>query len=51
MKLGNLIRDQKLQLNKNKKIVQQVKKEKERENHVVALKNKLYDNSALEMST
>lgn len=29
----------------------QVKKEKESENHVVAIKNKLYDNSALEEST
>ena len=28
-----------------------VKKDKEQENHVVAIKNKLYDNSALEMST
>lgn len=28
-----------------------VKKEKEQENHVVAIKNKLYDNSALEEST
>ena len=51
MKLGNLIRDQKVQLNKNKKKVSLVKKDKEQENHVVAIKNKLYDNSALELST
>lgn len=51
MKLGNLIRDQKNQLNINKRKVAVIKKDKEQENHVVALKNKLYDNSALEMST
>lgn len=51
MKLGNLIRDQKLQLNKNKKRVSMVKQDKVQENHVVAIKNKLYDNSALELST
>lgn len=51
MKLGNLIRDQKLQLNKNKKRVSLVKQDKVQENHVVAIKNKLYDNSALELST
>ena len=51
MKLGNMIRDQKTNLARNKKIVAQVKKEKEQENHAVALKNKLYDNSALEVST
>jgi len=51
MKLGNLIRDQKTQLNINKRKVAVIKKDKEQENHVVALKNKLYDNSALEMST
>lgn len=51
MKLGNLIRDQKQQLTKNKKKVMLIKKEKEQENHVVAIKNKLYDNSALEEST
>jgi hypothetical protein len=28
-----------------------MKKDKEQENHVVAIKNKLYDNSALELST
>lgn len=51
MKLGNLVRDQKLQLNKNKKRVTMVKQDKVQENHVVAIKNKLYDNSALELST
>ena len=51
MKLGNLIRDQKGQLTKNRKKVAAIKKDKEQENHVVAIKNKLYDNSALELST
>jgi len=51
MKLGNLIRDQKVQLNKNKKKVSIIKQDKVQENHVVAIKNKLYDNSALELST
>ena len=51
MKLGNMIRDQKTNLARNKKVVAQVKKERKEDNHVVALKNKLYDNSALEVST
>ena len=51
MKLGNLIREQKHVLNKNKKKVAQIKKDKEQDHHVVPIKNKLYDNSALEMST
>jgi hypothetical protein len=51
MKLGNLIRDQKVNLTKNQKRVSLVKQEKVQENHVVAIKNKLYDNSALELST
>jgi len=51
MKLGNMIRDQKNQMQKNKKKVALIKRDKETENHVVAIKNKLYDNQALEMST
>lgn len=51
MKLGNMIRDQKAQLKANKKKVQKVNEEKSSANHVVAIKNKIYDNSALEAST
>lgn len=51
MKLGNLIRDQKNNLNKNRKRVSAIKQDKVQENHVIAIKNKLYDNSALETST
>lgn len=51
MKLGNLIRDQKQQLNYNKKKVALIKKDREQDNHVIAIKNKLYDNSALDEST
>jgi len=36
---------------KNKQKVALIKKDKEQDNHVVAIKNKLYDNSALEAST
>ena len=51
MKLGNLIRDQKNQLNQNKKKVALIKKDRQQDNHVIAIKNKLYDNSALDEST
>jgi len=51
MKLGNLIRDQKQAVTKNKRKVALVKKDKSSENHVVAIKNKLYDNSALDTTT
>lgn len=51
MKLGNFIRDQKAQLKANRKQVQKVNEEKSSQNHVVAIKNKIYDNSALEAST
>ena len=51
MKLGNMIRDQKHQQTANRQKVLSIKKDKEQDNHVVAIKNKLYDNSALEAST
>jgi len=35
----------------NRKKVAMIKKDKEQENHIVAIKNKLYDNSGLERST
>lgn len=52
MKLGNLIREQKNNVAKNRKKVAAVKREKEQDHHVVAIKNKLYENSAMfEQST
>lgn len=38
-------------LKANRKQVQKVNEEKSSQNHVVAIKNKIYDNSALEAST
>mmetsp|Transcript_17748 Transcript_17748/g.27433 ORF Transcript_17748/g.27433 Transcript_17748/m.27433 type:complete len:198 (+) Transcript_17748:1054-1647(+) len=51
MKLGNMIRDKKAQVAVNRKKVQGIKKEKEQEDHRVVLRNQLYGNSALEIST
>lgn len=51
MKLGNFIRDQKAALKANRKKVAKVNEEKSSHNHVVAIKNKLYDNPTLDTST
>lgn len=51
MKLGNFIRDQKATLKDNRRKVAKVNDEKASANHVVAIKNKIYDNHALEAST
>lgn len=51
MKLGNMIRDHKQQLLKNRAKVQKVKRERDSDNHVVALKNKQFSNNELELST
>jgi hypothetical protein len=51
MKLGNFIKDQKRKLLDNRKKVSIVKREKEQENHQVAIKNTLYNVSAFEEST
>ena len=51
MKLGNFIRDQKATLKDNRRKVAKVNDDKASANHVVAIKNKIYDNHALEAST
>jgi hypothetical protein len=51
MKLGNMIKDHKHQVNINRQKVMKVKREKEQENHVVALKNKPYVCDALDQTT